>query len=73
MQNRRPRSGRPISPLVGEMSGRTEGGNVEHRRFHKPHAPYPRSARCWMNTAATIRPALTTSAAASGTPLASSV
>ncbi len=22
----------PISPLVGEMSGRTEGGNVEHER-----------------------------------------
>ena len=21
----------PISPLVGEMSGRTEGGNVERR------------------------------------------
>ncbi|BCH20457.1 hypothetical protein MesoLjLb_02420 [Mesorhizobium sp. L-8-3] len=27
-QNNCIRRGRPISPLVGEMSGRTEGGNV---------------------------------------------
>jgi hypothetical protein len=25
-----------ISPLVGEMSGRTEGGNVERWPFHVP-------------------------------------
>ncbi|TIN30405.1 MAG: hypothetical protein E5Y31_07615 [Mesorhizobium sp.] len=24
----------PISPLAGEMSGRTEGGAVEHQRRH---------------------------------------
>jgi len=28
-QDERCRGGRPISPLVGEMSGRTEGGDVE--------------------------------------------
>ncbi|PSJ61741.1 hypothetical protein C7I84_09050 [Mesorhizobium ephedrae] len=32
LQNGRCEGGRPISPLVGEMSGRTEGGKVE--RWH---------------------------------------
>src|SRR5690606_31012608 len=31
----RKQNGRPISPLVGEMSGRTEGGNVEDHRLPK--------------------------------------
>ena len=32
-------SHRPISPLVGEMSGRTEGGNIERLRFSYEAAP----------------------------------
>jgi hypothetical protein len=28
LKDERPASGKPISPRVGEMSGRTEGGNV---------------------------------------------
>jgi hypothetical protein len=29
LENWRNQSGRPISPLVGEMSGRTEGGVIK--------------------------------------------
>ncbi|PAP92524.1 hypothetical protein CIT31_26890 [Mesorhizobium wenxiniae] len=35
----------PISPLVGEMSGRTEGGAVERRRY-KAAAPNPSLQHC---------------------------
>ena len=33
LQDERLYWGRPISPLEGEMSGRTEGGNAERRAF----------------------------------------
>src|SRR5690606_15301156 len=39
----RNQSGRLISPLVGEMSGRTEGGNVEHRN----PKPFPTLSAGW--------------------------
>ena len=34
---------RPISPLEGEMSGRTEGGDVEHQAELRATRPTPRS------------------------------
>jgi precorrin-3B synthase len=41
LQNESRKSGRPISPLVGEMSGRTEGGNVERRTLLKVEVVRP--------------------------------
>ncbi|RUU15868.1 hypothetical protein EOC93_21230 [Mesorhizobium sp. M6A.T.Ce.TU.002.03.1.1] len=39
LQESRRRSGRPISPQVGEMSGRTEGGALERCRNRRHTDP----------------------------------
>ena len=56
---------------VGPQRQRPEQTQFRHARSIHPR--YPCSERCWMNTASTMSPALTMSAAASGTPLASRV
>ncbi|PSJ54830.1 hypothetical protein C7I84_23765 [Mesorhizobium ephedrae] len=39
----RQQSGRPISPLAGEMSGRTEGGAKRHQPSRQTSVPLQRS------------------------------
>ena len=49
LQSESRRTGQPISPLVGEMSGRTEGGKVEQplETIAPPPSPAPQST--WTN------------------------